>query len=311
MLTDAGTQYWPTELEIAGLVWNLRKVRHIVELAKTPTIVYTDHAAIVLIAQQTNLTTTTATDKVNLLIIQASKYLQQFNLNICHKPGKRHIISNALSRPASCEKTARSTNKGKLDVLIAAVQEIWANLAPLVELSNDFKQKLKIGYKNNAGWKRVRSIVTSNNNLEANAAELPYQIKDKLINYKDPDLGDRLCILGDNKLLKQAFTQVHDKISYVGYARAHQRLSQGFYICYMVKQLCKYLHPCPKCQLQMTPRHLPYKSLQPIILPPRPFYTIAIDFIIALLTSFKGFNSAMLVIDKYSKRVMFIAGKIA
>ena len=79
----------------------------------------------------------------------------------------------------------------------------------------------------------------------------------------------------------------------------------------MAKLLRKCLHHCPTCQLQMTPRHLPYGSLQQIILPPRPFYTITIDFILALLTSSKGFDSAMLVTDKCSKQVTFIAGKIA
>ena len=37
---------------------------------------------------------------------------------------------------------------------------------------------------------------------------------------------------------------------------------------------------------------------------------ITTDFILALSTSFEGFNSAMLVIDKYNKQVTFIAGKI-
>ena len=62
LLMDAETQYWSTELETAGLVWTIRKFRHMVELAKMPTIVYKNHIAIVLIAQQTNLTTTTATN---------------------------------------------------------------------------------------------------------------------------------------------------------------------------------------------------------------------------------------------------------
>ena len=79
LLTDAETQYWPTELETARLVWTIRKVRQMVELAKTPTIVYTNHAIIDLIARQTNLMTTRATNKLNIHIIRASKYLQQFN----------------------------------------------------------------------------------------------------------------------------------------------------------------------------------------------------------------------------------------
>ena len=98
-----------------------------VELPKRQTIVYTDHAVIVLITWQTNLTTTTATNKLNLHIIRPSEYLQQFNLDVRHKPGQTHIIPNALSCLASRKDTARSTNKGELDALVATVQEIWAN----------------------------------------------------------------------------------------------------------------------------------------------------------------------------------------
>ena len=89
-----------------------------------------------------------ATDKLNLQIICASEYLQRFNLDVCHKPGKTHIIPNALFCLASCKKTAISIAKGELNALVATVHKVWANLATLVELSNNFKEKLKTGYKN-------------------------------------------------------------------------------------------------------------------------------------------------------------------
>ena len=100
-------------------------------------------------------------------------------------------------------------------------------------------------------------------------------------------------------------------MGHVGYMQTYQRLSQGLYICHMTKLLRKYLHHCLQCQVQMTPRHSLYRSLQPIISLLRPFYIIIIDFILALLLSSKGFDSAMLVTDKYSKQVTLIAGKIA
>ena len=180
----------------------------------------------------------------------------------------------------------------------------------LVELRNNFKEKLKTSYKNDPGWKRVRNIVTSNYGLKTNSVKLPYQIKNNLIYYKDPNLGDRLCIPRDKKLLKQVLNQVHHKLGHVGYTQVHQRLSQGLYIHHMAKLMRKYLHHCLKCQLQMTSRHLPYGSLQPIISPLRPFYTITIYFILALPMSSKGFDSAMLVTDKSCKRMTFIAKKI-
>lgn len=50
LLKDAETRYWPTELEIAGIVWVLRKTRHMVESAPR-TVVYTDHGSALGIAK--------------------------------------------------------------------------------------------------------------------------------------------------------------------------------------------------------------------------------------------------------------------
>lgn len=37
----------------------------------------------------------------NLRLMQASQFLQQFKLDVCHKLGKEHIISDVLNRLAS------------------------------------------------------------------------------------------------------------------------------------------------------------------------------------------------------------------
>jgi hypothetical protein len=57
-----------------------------------------------------------------------------------------------------------------------------------------------------------------------------------------------------------------------------------------------------------TRRYLPYGSLEPISLPPAPFYTIYIDFILALPASEKGFDIAINTTYKFSKRITLIPG---
>ena len=47
LLTGAEKNYWPTELEIAGIVWTLRKVRHMIESSKQTVKIQTDHSAII------------------------------------------------------------------------------------------------------------------------------------------------------------------------------------------------------------------------------------------------------------------------
>ena len=131
-----------------------------------------------------------------------------------------HIILKALLHLASC-KASRLSHKEELDALAVIIKEIWVNLATLVKISNKLKQKLVDSYNENLGWKQIKNTIMTNNNLEANVATLPYQIFVKLIYYQDRDLGDRLCITGNQELLKQVFNQVHDKMSHVRYLRTH------------------------------------------------------------------------------------------
>lgn len=91
-LADAERNYWPTELEIAGFVWVVKK---------------TDHSAIVDIVKQRSIVSTTSTMQMNLSLVRASQFLCQFNLDVRYKPGKENIAPDALSRLAS-------TNTGKL-----------------------------------------------------------------------------------------------------------------------------------------------------------------------------------------------------
>lgn len=96
-LTEAETRYWPTELEVAGLVWLVRKLRHYFEDSKDPIMIFTDHSATTGIAKQVKLETS-CTDKANKRLIRASQYLSQFRFTILHRSGKSNIIADALSR---------------------------------------------------------------------------------------------------------------------------------------------------------------------------------------------------------------------
>lgn len=51
-------------------------------------------------------------------------------------------------------------------------------------------------------------------------------------------------------------------------------------------------------------RHTPYGSLRPVITPPLVFYTITIDFILALPLLKSEFNSIITLTYKFSKKVI-------
>ena len=97
-LNSAEQNYWPTELEVAGVVWTVKKVRHMIELSlKPPVIVYTDHSAGVDISKQTTLKTA-STDKLNLRLVRVLQYLLIFNLELKYKAGKTNLVPDILLR---------------------------------------------------------------------------------------------------------------------------------------------------------------------------------------------------------------------
>ena len=74
LLTDTEIRYQPIELEVAGLIWVVRKIRYMIEAIIYTTIIYIDHSAVVAITRQISLNTT-STMKLNLRLIRVSEYL--------------------------------------------------------------------------------------------------------------------------------------------------------------------------------------------------------------------------------------------
>ncbi len=117
----AKTHYWPIKLELAGIVWVLRKIYHMIGSSKHPTLIFIDPSIALGIAKQTSLSTS-FTDKLNFRLIWASEYLQKFNIEIRHKPGKQHIVPDALSRLASINSdTKPEFIEGGLDALFTVL----------------------------------------------------------------------------------------------------------------------------------------------------------------------------------------------
>lgn len=55
---------------------------------------------------------------LNLRLVKASQFLQQFKLHICRKPRKEHIILNVLSHLGSTNVGPTDLNYSELDILV-------------------------------------------------------------------------------------------------------------------------------------------------------------------------------------------------
>ncbi len=155
LLNSAERNYWPTELEVAAIVWVVRKIRHLIEASEVlSVIIYTDHSAAVQISRQTTLATA-STKKLNLRLIRASQYLSGFNLAVRHKAGKSNVIPNTLSRLLADVDAAPEEKQAVLENLYGSPIALEKTTLPdpvpvyyitLVEIDNNFKKRLIEAY---------------------------------------------------------------------------------------------------------------------------------------------------------------------
>ena len=328
LLNAAEKNYWPTELEVAGIVWVVKKVRHMIESSKcSPVVIYTDHSAAVPISRQTTLTTS-STDKLNLRLVRASQYLSSFNIAIRHKSGKSNTVPDALSRLQGNEQF-QGDHPGVLDVLYGQPTDsldAGPDLPPLpemvyhmtlVEMSDDFKDRLKKAYQEDEYWRKILDVIkpssTSEQESTRNSSDTPaetpgvrFRLKGELVYYICGDGRDRLCI--PETMEGEVFRMAHDLANHGGFHRTYDRLSNSVYIRQMVRRLRRYIAHCPDCQVFQTVRHSLYGSLNPVVTPSIPFHTIAMDFVIDL-PMVDGFNVLLTMTCKFTRKVALEPGK--
>lgn len=129
-LTPAEQRYGPTELEVACLVWAVRRLRTSLQSSRHAIEVLTDHSATKQIVEKTTLATT-STDRANRRLVVASIYLSEYDLRVYHLPGEKNFIPDALSRltaPETDNNPARMRpDYTALDDVLVAMEALMAD----------------------------------------------------------------------------------------------------------------------------------------------------------------------------------------
>ena len=188
LLADAETRYWLIELKIADLVWVIQKIHYMIESVIKVTIIYTDYFIIVNTVHQSSLSIT-LTEKINLCLIWALKYLQHFCLNIHYKFDKFNVILHALFRLTVqnyCQKSDAST-LNTFYTMSVYNSELTVYSISLVKLNREFWECLITEYIEGIYWVRVKVMIEANIKLVKNASALLYKVIDEMIYYKDSE----------------------------------------------------------------------------------------------------------------------------
>jgi hypothetical protein len=106
-----------------------------------------------------------------------------------------NIVADALSRlPSSAPTSALdSGDDGTLDALFGAPETFFST--SLVEMSSEFRAKLKQGYERDARWPSV-IVALKENEKETLPAKLPYYLDGDLLYLRDvnPTGTPKLCV---------------------------------------------------------------------------------------------------------------------
>ena len=123
------------------------------------TIIYTNHSVVVSISRQINFITFN-TNKLNLRLIRASQYFFDFNLQMRHKVDKFNIVSNVFFRLQTDVITTKKIDvlktlyESSIDLcdedLITKESAFLTCHIILIEMINDFKNRLKKIYANDS-----------------------------------------------------------------------------------------------------------------------------------------------------------------
>jgi len=209
-------QYWPTELEIAGIVWTVQKLRHLIE-GLMPTKIFTDHkpAADNLAAKTLK---TSSSVRMNLRLIRASQFISQYpNIKIVHRPGKDHVNADALSLLV-CLRTKHEDPRDDEG-------GVYGFLATIVGVSMSTLRQLEEGYTKDRHlgliYDNIRDRIKVKNDYASSETN-----EKAVIPYKEFARIDKLA---------------PDEVEYQGF---QGRLLRGHILLYMVDPLDKHPRLC-------------------------------------------------------------------
>jgi hypothetical protein len=288
--------YWPTELEVAALVWSVKKACCMIDDAAT-VVVYTNHNSTLGIAKQTNFKNSTP-HKQNLRLVRASLYLSQFELVIKHVPGKQNVIPDALSRLLAHE---TDEDKKCLDEKPDIYEDLFhmEPLTSVIHVSDELVDKLLKAYMDDL---YIRPKFSELRRRFAHAKTLPVEyINFRLANADTsaPALftaaetleakfllylveGDHARLVIPKDLHQMFLHLTHDRNNHAGIDRTYQRLRANYFIKSMSKVVKDYVSHCPSCLLNKPPKFASTGKLQPIRPAANPWDLVTMDFVVKL-----------------------------
>ena len=158
---------------MTALIWIIKKIRHLIESSKFSIIIQIDQFATMIICRQKLIISIDFFIRSNIRLVRTSQYFFQFSLDVRHKSSKNNIVSNALSRLSNSNKS-NSNDYSELDVLFVCnrFNNLYAYNATLIEVSQNFNDKIIDKYVNDFKLKKHVLLLHKNDKFKKNTSEM-------------------------------------------------------------------------------------------------------------------------------------------
>jgi hypothetical protein len=113
-----------------------------------------------------------------------------------------------------------------------------------------------------------------------------------------------LVVVADDEVKRRILGLAHDLpvMGHPGQQKTHEIISRDFFWYKMTADINKYVKGCRKCQQTKIFPEKPQGELHPNEIPSKPFQIVSVDFLTDLPPS-QGYDSIMIVVDRFSKRI--------
>ncbi|CEP01920.1 hypothetical protein PBRA_008863, partial [Plasmodiophora brassicae] len=294
-LDPAEIRYAVYDKELLAVVASFEKWRQFLDSDEHQTLVHSDHR---------NLKYFMTTHKLNPRQIRWSQLLSGFDFMIQHRPGRLHGKPDALTRRPEYVPTA--SEEGILQQSLQLLPLHRLVPSPVVDAFTVHAEAAP----SEPLLDRIRRHQASDPFVAKIAGLLDrpqgrkYCLRDGLL-YK----GRSLVVSGDECKI-EILRQLHDNRAsgHFGIRKTLGLVQREFWWPGMRAFVKLYVSSCDICQRSKSPRHKPSGLLLPLPLPSSLWSSISMDLIVKLPVS-DGYDSVLVVVDRFSKMAHFIPCK--
>ena len=315
---SAELNYEIYDKEMLAIVETMDYYRHYFEGLGQTTTIFSDHR---------NLLWFTETKVYNRRQARWAEKLSRFDFKIIFRPGKHGGKPDALSRRPdytlgndASERTMTFLKPEQVDTsLLPADNPVLASyILAAAHAVGDPATVTTI----TASQDRVVAIRNALEQDDEVSPVLPY-LRDTALP-RSEDVAESLesyTLDGEGLLLRNGLVYIpavdalkleilkdcHDAktAGHMGQEKTLELVSRDYYWPGMRVFVKDYVRTCDTCARNKTPRHAPYGQLQPLPIPPGPWKSVSMDFIVQLPRS-DGYDAIYVYVDRLTKMAHFI-----